>query len=193
MLWSLLGLWYSQSGPQAWGIDAIPSYITSNCSIASSYAALVSGFLRDLLHLKSRQTDAPQLDLSKPVYLLELGGGHGKFTHLFLRQMESLRKRSKHLKRVKLVYVLTDFAMSNINTLLRKRELMHWREEGLLDFATFDCEKDESIKLLVSHTVLSPSNPSVNPIICVGNYVFDSLRADAFRVLKGKLQVCPHW
>ena len=75
MLWKLQELWYEQAGPQAWGIDAVPSYFTSNSAIARTYALLVAGWLRDAILLPVRQPGTKALDLSQPVYIVELGGG----------------------------------------------------------------------------------------------------------------------
>lgn len=57
-----------------------------------------------------------------------------------------------------------------------------------MDFALFDAENDISMKLLVSGTLINKqTNP--NPVIGIANYIFDTLRHDAFRINNdGKIQ-----
>ena len=104
-------------------------------------------------------------------------------------QMRSLRRKCEHLRKVQLVYVITDVADSNIANLVRKQELQEWKQEGKLDFARFDCECDSSLKLVYSHVEISVDKPAVNPLMCIANYLWDSLKADGFRSCKGELQV----
>jgi hypothetical protein len=58
-------------------------------------------------------------------------------------------------------------------------------EEGVVDFACFDAEHDRHIDLLLAkkRMVGGPGVGSgfANPVVMVANYVFDSLRHDAFR------------
>ena len=55
LLWRLLPLWYQEAGQRAWGRDAVPSYITSNASIARTYCHLFQAFVRDLQKRHLRQ------------------------------------------------------------------------------------------------------------------------------------------
>jgi hypothetical protein len=55
---------------------------------------------------------------------------------------------------------------------------------GILDFATFDCEQDTHLTLHLARTRLYHT---ANPICVLANYIFDTLRHDAFRVVDGAL------
>jgi len=55
MLWPLNQLWYEEAGQRAWGVEAVPSYITSNAYIARSYCHLFVAFVRDLQKRHLRQ------------------------------------------------------------------------------------------------------------------------------------------
>ena len=55
LLWRLLPLWYEEAGQRAWGVEAVPSYITSNAYIARTYCHLFVAFVRDLQRRHLRQ------------------------------------------------------------------------------------------------------------------------------------------
>ena len=50
----------------------------------------------------------------RPIYIVELGGGHGKFTFLFLKALERCIESMRHMQRVRVVFVTTDVAASNV-------------------------------------------------------------------------------
>lgn len=50
-----------------------------------------------------------------------------------------------------------------------------------------DAERDRELKLYRSGVTLSPGSVR-NPVIALANYVFDTLRQDAFRLVEGQLQ-----
>jgi len=129
LLWRLLPLWYQEAGQRAWGVEAVPSYITSNAYIARTYCHLVQAFVRDLQkrHLRGVEGSAPRkpFDPRLPIYVIELGGGHGKFTFLFLKELERCIETQRHMQRVKIVFVTTDVAESNVESL---RSLTHHKK-----------------------------------------------------------------
>lgn len=43
------------------------------------------------------------------------------------------------------------------------------------------------LRLTQSVAMVKPSAPSANPVVALGNYVFDSLKMDAFRISRGRL------
>ncbi|RPJ00726.1 MAG: hypothetical protein EHM39_04430, partial [Chloroflexi bacterium] len=102
LLWALQARYFRDQGIAAWSSNTVPSYITSNPSIAHAYARVVFGYLRDLL---------PTLDTSQPVYLLELGAGSGRFAFYFLRR---LRELLEWVPGVRVCYVLSDYARRNV-------------------------------------------------------------------------------
>ena len=50
-----------------------------------------------------------------------------------------------------------------------------------------DAERDRELKLFHSGKTLGP-NSLRNPVVAIANYVFDTLRQDAFRLVEGQLQ-----
>src|SRR5438445_10777574 len=105
LIWRLQREFYVQRGLKAWAEDLVPNFITSNPFIAEIYASIVAGFLGDCMEL-SRLESRP-LSPEKPLRILELGAGAGKFSYLFLRRLAAvLRARDIPLRTVR--YCMTD-------------------------------------------------------------------------------------
>jgi tetratricopeptide (TPR) repeat protein len=81
---------------------------------------------------------------------------------------------------------MTDFAERNLEYWRAHSWLRPFVEEGSLDFALFDAERDEELTLAHSGEVLS-AGALRNPLVVVSNYFFDSLPQDAFAVAGGQL------
>jgi tetratricopeptide (TPR) repeat protein len=172
-LWDRQREYYDEKGVTAWSSGAVPHYITNTPLIAKAYADLMTAHLEDLA-----RSDA--LDVKKPVYLVEMGGGSGRLAFYILRRLQARKK----LLPVKVCYVLTDFTKTNLD---------HWRQhpgfasflsDGTLDLACFDVENDSTLEL-ESGAILDGKG---NPIFFVANYVFDSLTQDCFRIHDGVLE-----
>ena len=165
----------------------MPHHITSSPFIADAYARVVLGFLRDLRAIsnQAKKTSVAPLDLSQPVYIVELGSGPGRFGYLFLKSFLKAHYNS----------VLKDFPVKYVMTDLTEKNLEYWRahpwlqpllEAGVLDFARFDVEHDRKLKLIISGDELSARSLR-NPLVAIPNYLFDSIPHDAFRAGKGQL------
>jgi tetratricopeptide (TPR) repeat protein len=186
VLWELQRNYFDRQGIAAWSTGEVPHHITSSPFIADAYARVVFGFLRDCRSAEGGVGPASvALDLSQPVHIVELGSGPGRFAYLFLKKFLGLLRGSA-LGEIRVRYVMTDFA---------ERTLEYWRahpwlrpfvEDGSLDFALFDAERDEELKLAHSGEVLS-ARTLFNPLVVVSNYFFDSLPQDAFAVEGGRL------
>lgn len=170
VLWQLQRNYFERQGIEAWRSGAVPHHITSSPFIADAYARVVLGFLRDL---------------SQPVHIVELGSGSGRFAYSFLKKFLSLQRNSV-LKEIPVKYVMTDFTESNLEYWRTHPWLRPFINEGLLDLARFDLERDEQFKLIESGEILS-SNTLRNPLVVISNYVFDSTPQDAFLVTDQKL------
>src|SRR5437763_4078869 len=79
LIWRLQRDFYEQRGLKVWTEDRVPEYITNNPFIAEMYARIVSNFLAEC----AQQVRIVSKD--RPLRILELGAGHGKFCYLFLR------------------------------------------------------------------------------------------------------------
>lgn len=179
LIWDLQRRFYDTRGPAAWAAGGLPWYVTSNAFIASAYARVIAGFLRDADRLGWLARDAP-------VYVVELASGSGHFAFLLLRELTSLRSRIPVLASLRLRVVMTDFTETNLAAFARHERLMPFVDSGDLDFALFDIERDDALRLRSSGEVLAPGTLA-NPLVVAANYAFDSTRQDAFRVKDGRL------
>jgi hypothetical protein len=180
-LWDLLRRFYKKAGVTAWSEGTIPWRITNNAFIAAAYARVVRAYLEDL----ADQGPAAGYDPARPVTILELGAGTGRFGFLFLRTLLSLIDTA-HADAPKIRYVLTDVAENNMDFWMQHPQLAPLVAAGVLDFAIFDAGADGSVTLRLSGETLSDGTAG-NPLVAIANYVFDSLPQDVFRSLGGTL------
>lgn len=186
ILWRLQRNFFETLGDQAWTQGIVPHYITSNGWIANAYAQTVLGWLRDCAGAGAREPGSfPPIDPRRPVYILELGCGSGRFGFLFFDRLLDLLGRSS-LSPVPVRYVMTDFTESNLEPLRRHPALQPWISAGILDFARYDVGEDDEIRLERSGKVLSPRTLR-NPLVVLANYVFDGIPQDAFAARGGRL------
>jgi len=171
MIWTWQRSFYERRGVEAWRSEGVPFHITSNPYIAQAYARVVHGWLRDLLLNK--------IDPLEPVTIVELGAGHGRFGYLFLKKL------LQEVPDVRIRYVMTDLAESNVELWRGNPRLRPFLDSGILDLACFDAARDTELRLAVSGRVLAPG--ASRPMVVIANYVFDSLPQDAFRVEDGRL------
>lgn len=176
LIWQLQRQYYDRHGINAWGENRIPFNITTSPYIAGAYARIVFGFLRDW---------QAQLDLSEPVYIIEIGAGSGRLGFNFLKQLSEFFDDSV-LKRIPLKYVLTDLVLKNVEYWEKHPTLKPFVETGQLDFAQFDAVNDTRIQLRRSGKTLAAGTLK-NPLILLANYILDSLPQDLFSIENGQL------
>jgi len=169
--------YYNDMGIMAWQSDEVPQLITSNCYIAECYASLIVGFYLD--------NQAKMQEANEPLYIIELGAGHGKFTFYLLK---SLVKKLTLLgiSCSTLKYVMTDISEKNLIAWQEHHALQEYFTSGILDCAIFDATSDTTIKLWQSNINLGPGSIKTQPIF-IANYFFDSLPSDAFQIKSGIL------
>ncbi|HEY0764070.1 MAG TPA: SAM-dependent methyltransferase [Pyrinomonadaceae bacterium] len=177
LLWKLQRNYFERQGFEAWSTGAVPHHITSSPFIAGAYAEAVFWFLRDCV--------AKPIDLTQPIYILELGSGPGRFAYSFLKKLLALRSGSV-LKDVRIKYVMTDFSDRTIESWRTHRWFEPFIKEGVLDFARFDVEHDGKFKLMHGGETISAGNLR-NPLVVIANYLFDSIPQDSFLVSGGEL------
>jgi tetratricopeptide (TPR) repeat protein len=183
LLWKLQRAYFERRGIEAWSTGTVPHHITSSPLIAEAYARIVFGSLRDGYAVTPG--DGASDFRRQPFYIIELGTGPGRFAYLFLKRFLALLHNSA-LKDIPIKYVMTDFTDRNIESWAAHPWLQPFIEEGVLDFARFDVERDQKLRLLISGEVLAVRNLR-NPIVVIANYLFDSLPQDAFFVSRGQL------
>lgn len=77
-------------------------------------------------------------------------------------------------------YVMTDLPEANLAAWQANERLQPFIENGRLDFAAFDLERDTEVRLRRSGAVLSPGSVA-NPVAVLANYAFDSTTQDLDR------------
>jgi hypothetical protein len=183
LIWRLQRDFYSQKGEEAWLTGRTPYYVTSNAFIANAYARVIAGFLRDCAGATS---NLGPLDPKAPVYILEVASGSGKFGFLFLKKLLALKQRIPLLAGLNFRYVMTDLVPANLKAWQSRDRFRPFLEAGVLDFATFDLERDEKITLAHSGETLSVGTLR-NPLAVIANYAFDTTAQDAFWIKGGAL------
>lgn len=169
ILWQWQRHYFSRTGITAWSSNTVPHYITNNRYIAGAYAAIVTGWIRDMYS---------SLDQSQPLYIVELGAGSGRLAYHFLTIFFDLLK-TLPFRDLPITYVMTDFTEASLNFWLAHPQLTQYVTSGQLDFALFDAEHDEVLYLINQGIELS-SDTVTNPMVFIANYFFDGLTQDAF-------------
>jgi len=137
----------------------------------------------------------------EPVTIVEVGAGTGRLAFLVLRElMEAAERWPAALcapttpsapgvapVRAPFRWVLTDIAEESTAYWRGHEALAPYFDAGLASAAVFDAEHDSRLVLVGSGTVLEAGSLA-NPMVIVSNYIFDTLRQDAFRVVEGQLQ-----
>lgn len=178
LLWEKQRAFFETEGVSAWDTQ-VPFYITSNPYIVHTYSQLILNFIAD-------QVKNGHYNPAQPFFILELGTGPGKFSFHFVTHLEKLKKELG-LSDIKICLVMTDFTDSNVNFWKKQDVFARALQENHLDFAFFDVEKDKEFHLIHQNLKLNKNN-ILNPIIGIGNYLFDSIPHDVFHSEDGVLK-----
>lgn len=170
MVWRIQRTFYGDQGVEAWTRSNVPQGITTSPNIARAYAHVVSAFLKDI---------ESSVDPAQPVYIVELGAGSGRFAYRFLKYLTQQPVP-------RFVYVMTDASPSVVEFWRDNTRLRAFAETGLLDFAHFDLLDLQPLTLLNSGATLRPGEVA-NPIVLIGNYIFDTIPQDAYTITSGQL------
>lgn len=179
-LWSILERYYETVSIDAWRKNQVPSFITSNCRLASGYARLIHSFIMD---------QNPQGSLLKKVYIVEIGGGHGRFTFLLLRALERYSPIWKDLgyDDAPFKYIFTDANDASFSFLTRDSSaLVPYIRKGWLELACYNGNDSEPADITFGLNKQETIPPDSN-IVLICNYVLDSLLTDAIAISKDKV------
>ena len=165
---------YAARGPGAWKTDKLPWYVTGNAFVASAYADVALGFLRDC-----RSGRLGRFDPALPVHVVELAAGPGHFGYLFLKSLLELQRAAPELAALKLRFVMSDLAEANVLAWAASDRLRPFVDAGVLDFAVLDAERGRELRLRHKGETLDAATPR-NPALVVANYLFDSLPQDLY-------------
>jgi hypothetical protein len=184
MLWALQNSAYCKYGPHAKTHKGTPFYAPSYPITVVQDCHIVANFLCECYDPDSQIP----LDLSQPIYILDLAPGTGRFGFLFMKMLLD-ELRAPGYRDIQFCYVMTDISKKSLQTLMNHPYLQPYVKLGLIDFAHYNYakQKDKPITLLKSKKVLSKEYLR-NPLVVIGNYFFESIPQDLFRVKKGKLQ-----
>eukprot|EP00920_Eleutheroschizon_duboscqi_P044122 GHVT01105120.1.p1 GENE.GHVT01105120.1~~GHVT01105120.1.p1 ORF type:complete len:1001 (-),score=93.15 GHVT01105120.1:39-3041(-) len=174
VMWKMLQNYYSKMAIEAWKHNYVPSFVTSNSRLARSYARVILNYLKDWY-------SSPQSDHSVPVTILEIGGGHGRFTYLCIKALLGYQElfSALGLPARPFVYVFSDVAEANVAFVSAHPRVSKMKKDGWLDFAFFDGNSTSiDVKLLESERLI----PRDNPVVVIANYVLDSLLTDAWQL-----------
>jgi len=181
VLWDIQSEYYTKQGLQAWNSHgAIPHYVSSNPTVANSYAEIALGFFRD------RRIIAP--DNTDPIYFLEVGAGSGRFAYHFIKQFTELYD-TVGATLPPFCYVMTDLSPNNVAYWKDHPRFKPYIERGVVDFAEFDVSSTEPIQLEVSGKTLSQGALS-QPLIVIANYILDSIVQELLYFKKGSIYEC---
>jgi tetratricopeptide (TPR) repeat protein len=179
LLWDLQQQYFTQMGVEAWRQGEVPHYVTSNPTIANSYAEVVFAFWRDQQRL---------VPSTEPLYICELGAGSGRFAFHFLSQLTRLCQQA-NVDPLVFRYILTDVAESNLKFWRGHPRFQSFFASGLLDLAQFDINDSEQLNLQCSDQVLSVECLE-QPLVVIANYVFDSVPQELYAIQAGQYFQC---
>src|SRR5204862_301195 len=85
-----------------------------------------------------------------------------------------------------LKFIMTDISLKSLATWQIHHALKPFIDEGWLDIAVFNANRDTEIKLAISGQQIK-ANSINKPLFVIGNYIFDTLSQDAFQVINHRL------
>lgn len=163
IIWQFQRDFYEDRGMSAWSDSIVPNFVTSNSFIAHAYARVLLAALKDIF------ADAPTaasasgkaslgihaahigsgsgVDRAAPVYIIEVGAGHGKLGYLIVECLMRYRVFFPHTTApFPFKYVMTDAIRGNVEAWLKHPSLKEFLELGMLDVAVFDAEVDTQVR-----------------------------------------------
>lgn len=159
LLWSMQRDFYDSRGINAWADGTVPNFVTSNSFIARSYARFILAVLKDVFQPSPAGASAASTSsggVREPVYILELGAGHGKLGYLIVECLLRYRAFFPHTSHAfPFKYIISDAVFSLPAIWSQHPSLKEFVELGVIDFAHFDAEKDTTVRLA---PLLHPSN-----------------------------------
>ncbi len=176
IIWELNKNYYQQQGTKAWSSGVVPHYITSNSAVGKTYAELIFALLCDL--------EANQ-KIDEPLYILELGAGHGRLCYHILIHLNK-RIKSYHKLLPPYVFVLSDIIAENLDFFRHHQQLQPFFENRSLDLSYFDCTESDCIHLEFQNRAINKGELS-QPLVVIGNYIFDTIPFDLIKCKNGKI------
>jgi len=181
VLWDIQSEYYTEKGLEVWNSrGAIPHYVSSNPTVANTYAEIALGFFRD------RRIIAP--DNTDPIYFLEVGAGSGRFAYHFIKQFTALYDKVGATL-PPFCYVMTDLSPNNVAYWKEHPRFQPYIERGVVDFAQYDVASTDPIQLEMSGQSLSQGVLS-QPLIVIANYILDSIVQELYYFRERNIYEC---
>lgn len=167
LLWEMQRDYFASMGVEAWRQGDVPHYVTSNPTMANSYAEIVFAFLRDQERLTA---------VDEPLTIAELGAGSGRFAFHFLTRLRLLCEQA-NLPMTAFRFILTDFTQRNLDFWQAHPSFQPYFESGVLDCALFDATQSKTIRLQRCGETITPRSLR-RPLVEIANYLFDTIPQD---------------
>jgi hypothetical protein len=201
-LWALQQAWHERhaaTAPRVWTESTTPIFATSNAFVASAYARVILGVLRDWFApvqpaaeggSRSGAGASAPAPRDEPVRILEAGAGHGRLSFLVLRELWSLEEHWPAVpaggkfgsvvgaggRPVPFRFIVSD-AMGGCVDFWRGHEsLQPFFAAGVLDVGVLDATGGTCV-LQPSGLHLAPGALRA-PLVVLASYLFNTLRQD---------------
>jgi len=182
IMWNIAANYYNEENLDAFTSNSVPMFVTSNANYAEIFSQILWGRLNDAWRESDSKDDFK-------MSIVEVGGGHGRFTYLVLRQLMKYKPiwMVAGMPEYPFEYIFTDIAVGNVETLKKNIHLTEFVESGVLDFGIMDCNVKEdqeelNITNLSNDRVLELHENSEQPLVVIANYLFDSLKTDYLQI-----------
>ena len=162
VLWQLQDAWFAKRGIAAWTERDIPHRATCNQPFARQCAELITA-------LVAEHEAAGALGNHEPVWLLELGSGHGLFAVLFLRALAQGCGKAGRALLPRLRYLLSDYAATNVEQAVaaeHSQELAAHVKAGRVVPALYDVREPEQIRDLEGKPLEAPLLATLANYVC---------------------------
>lgn len=154
LLWRLQRAFYEAKGVSPWSEGVVPNFVTTNSFVARAYARIALGLLRDAFTAES------SADPAEPLYIIELGAGHGKLAYLVVETLLRYRgffPANSVPRGLPFRYVITDAFAPTVQAWRAMPVLREFFDLGVLDVAVFDAERDTQVRRRPARQVLASS------------------------------------
>ena len=126
-----------------------------------------------------------RLDLSKPIYIIELGANDGAAAHQFLISLQRILSE-REWQELSIRYLLGDHRQDRISACWQHPCLRPWIEAGIVEPLVFDPRTQSYIEFQSQPLVLSARSIN-NPAIVLANSYFSNFAPEFYYIQYGRL------
>lgn len=156
------------------------SFITSSSYLAHAYAQIILNYITDMY-------SRPDCNKTEPIYILELGAGHGRLGYLIIQHLVRMQDLWPDTDCLPFVYVFSDFSADILRWWKSHPMISEIISTGVMEMALIDLENfDGTFTLELSGTKVNTETLK-NPPIVIMNAVGSALKQELFKVHDGEL------